>query len=88
MRNFSAQKGTAYKFGDAEHANLGSVRAESDGAMLQSAFVRTSDFETLARGPLQSFVVGRRGAEVSEIPCKARQQPTPAAFQENRSRVG
>ena len=26
--------------------------------------------------------------EVSEIPCKGREQPTPAAFQENRSRVG
>jgi hypothetical protein len=28
------------------------------------------------------------GVAVSEIPCKGRQQPTPAAFQENRSRVG
>jgi len=28
------------------------------------------------------------GGEVSEIPCKGREQPTPAAFQGNRSRVG
>jgi hypothetical protein len=60
-------KGSSYKFGDAEQANLGSVRAESDRAMLNSAFVRTSDFESLARGPLQSFVVGRRGAGKSAL---------------------
>ena len=40
----------------------------------------------------QSSAAARRadlaGLEVSEIPCKGRHQVTPAAFRENRSRVG
>jgi hypothetical protein len=50
-----------------KQANLGAARAESDGAMLNVAFVRTADFESLAGGPYQSFVVGRRGTGKSAL---------------------
>jgi hypothetical protein len=46
---------------------LGSPRAESDGGMLNVAFVATADFEILLRGPSQNFVVGRRGAGKSAL---------------------
>lgn len=46
--------------------SLGSSRAESD-EMLKRTFVRTADFEILARGASKSFVVGRRGAGKSAL---------------------
>jgi ABC-type uncharacterized transport system ATPase component len=46
---------------------LGSAQAEADRAMLQHAFIETSDYQTLRYTTDFNYVVGRRGTGKSAI---------------------
>ena len=51
---------------------LGSGQAETDGAMLNEAFIETSDYKTLIEAHDRTFVVGRRGTGKSALFIRAK----------------